>query len=116
MEYLGANMQRIKSIREFVRGRTWLLGQFGVVVAFVLLATVLPVTSAAAQRASVKVDTEGAHAGEFRIPINKSQILRVDQRFGDLRLGNSAIADVVPLTDRTIYVHSFQIMNSEALI
>jgi pilus assembly protein CpaC len=54
--------------------------------------------------ASVKADTEGAFAGEFRVPLNKSQILRVDQRFGDLRLGNSAIADVVPLTDRTIYV------------
>jgi pilus assembly protein CpaC len=102
--YLGAKMQRINSIGEFARGQARLLGQFGVVAVFVLLAAVLPITSADAQLASVKVDTEGANAGEFRVPLNKSQILRVDQRFGDLRLGNSAIADVVPLTDRTIYV------------
>lgn len=102
--YLGAKMQRINSIGGFARGQARLLGQFGVVAVFVLLAAVLPITGADAQLASVKVDTEGANAGEFRVPLNKSQILRVDQRFGDLRLGNSAIADVVPLTDRTIYV------------
>ena len=97
-------MQRITSIGEFVRGQTRLLGQFGVVAVFVLLAAVLPIANAEAQLASVKAETEGAFAGEFRVPLNKSQILRVDQRFGDLRLGNSAIADVVPLTDRTVYV------------
>ena len=97
-------MQRVASIGEFVRGQTRLLSQLGVVAVFVLLAAALPITRAEAQLASVKADTEGAFAGEFRVPLNKSQILRVDQRFGDLRLGNSAIADVVPLTDRTIYV------------
>lgn len=104
MKYLGAKMQRIISIGEIMCGQTLLLRRLGIVAVFVLLAALLPITSADAQLASVKVDTEGAHAGEFRIPLNKSQILRVDQRFGDLRLGNSAIADVVPLTDRTIYV------------
>ncbi len=102
--YLGAKMQRINSIGEFTRSQARLFSQLGIVAVFVLLAAVMPITGAEAQLASVKVDTEGAHAGEFRIPLNKSQILRVDQRFGDLRLGNSAIADVVPLTDRTIYV------------
>lgn len=103
-KYLGAIMQRITFIGEIMCGKARLLSQLGVITVFVLLAALLPVTSADAQLASVKVDTEGAHAGEFRVPLNKSQILRVDQRFGDLRLGNSAIADVVPLTDRTIYV------------
>ena len=97
-------MQRVISIGKFVRGQTRILSLFGAVAAFVLLAAVLPITGAEAQLASVKSDTEGAFAGEFKVPLNKSQILRVDQRFGDLRLGNSAIADVVPLTDRTIYV------------
>jgi len=104
MKYLGAKMQRIISIGEIMRGQARLLRHLGAITAFVLLAAILPITGADAQLASVKVDTEGAYAGEFRVPLNKSQILRVDQRFGDLRLGNSAIADVVPLTDRTIYV------------
>lgn len=104
MKYLGAKMQRVITIGEVMRAKARLLSQLGAVTVFVLLAALLPITSADAQLASVKIDTEGAHAGEFRVPLNKSQILRVDQRFGDLRLGNSAIADVVPLTDRTIYV------------
>ncbi len=48
--------------------------------------------------------TSGKHAGEMTVPLNKSQILRVDQPFTDLLVGSSKIADVLPLTDRTIYV------------
>ena len=48
--------------------------------------------------------TSGKHAGEMTVPLNKSQILRVDQPFTDLLVGSSAIADVLPLTDRTVYV------------
>jgi hypothetical protein len=82
-------MQRVISIGKFLRGQTRILSLFSAVAAFVLLAAVLPITGAEAQLASVKADTEGAFAGEFKVPLNKSQILRVDQRFGDLRLGNS---------------------------
>ena len=42
--YLGAKMQRINSTGEFVRGQARLLGQFGVVSIFILLAAVLPIT------------------------------------------------------------------------
>ena len=44
------------------------------------------------------------HAGEFVVAINKSQILQLDVPFEDLLVGNAAIADVLALTDRTIYV------------
>jgi len=44
------------------------------------------------------------YAGEFEVAIHKSQILRVDAQFSDLLVGNSKIADVVPLTNRTVYV------------
>ena len=44
------------------------------------------------------------HAGQFVVPLNKSQILRVDVPFADLLVGNPEIADVLALTDRSIYV------------
>jgi pilus assembly protein CpaC len=44
------------------------------------------------------------HAGEFHVPLNKSQILRLDQPFTDLLVGNAEVADVLALTNRSIYV------------
>jgi pilus assembly protein CpaC len=58
-------------------------------------------------RAQVAVDNIGAetiHAGEFVVPINKSQVLKVDQPFTELLIGNPEIADVVALTNQSIYV------------
>ncbi len=53
---------------------------------------------------TVVVSDESKHAGEFIIPINKSQVLRIDQQLRDLLVGNPEIADVLALTDRSIYV------------
>ncbi len=47
---------------------------------------------------------ENRHAGEFVVPINKSQVLQLDVPFADLLVGNSGIADVLALTDRTVYI------------
>ncbi len=47
---------------------------------------------------------ETRHAGEFVVPINKSQVLQLDVPFADLLVGNSEIADVLALTDRTVYI------------
>jgi pilus assembly protein CpaC len=44
------------------------------------------------------------YAGEFAVAVNKSQILKVDQPFSDLLVGNDKIADVIPLTNRTVYI------------
>jgi len=55
----------------------------------------------------VAVDMTGGdavHAGEFVVPLNKSQILKVDQPFTELLIGNPKIADVLALTNQTIYV------------
>lgn len=46
----------------------------------------------------------GLHAGEFIVPVNKSQILRLDQPFATISIGNPKIADVLALTDRTMYI------------
>ena len=70
------------------------------------LAIALAVAGSNAQ-AQVAVDAMGAdliHAGEFVVPINKSQVLKVDQPFTELLIGNPEIADVVALTNQTVYV------------
>src|SRR5215510_7770439 len=42
--------------------------------------------------------------GQLTVPVDKSQLLHVDQVFGELSVGNQMIADVVPLTRNLIYV------------
>ncbi len=46
----------------------------------------------------------GLHAGEFIVAKNKSQILRLDVPFTNISIGNPKIADVLALTDRTMYI------------
>ncbi len=58
-------------------------------------------------RAQPKMVIQGdvtRHAGEFIVPIHKSQVLRSDVPFTDLLVGNSEIADVLALTDRSLYI------------
>jgi pilus assembly protein CpaC len=38
------------------------------------------------------------------VPVNKSQVLRSDRPFAKALIGNPEIADVLPLSDRSIYV------------
>jgi pilus assembly protein CpaC len=59
---------------------------------------------AAAQVAVDNLGAETIHAGEFVVPINKSQVLKVDQPFTELLIGNPKIADVVALTNQSVYV------------
>lgn len=47
---------------------------------------------------------DSKHAGEIVVPVNKSQILQVDVPFKEVLVGNPDIADVLPLTDRSIYI------------
>ena len=56
---------------------------------------------AAAQGVSV---AEGVHAGELAVPVNKSQVLRTDRPYAKALIGNPDIADILPLTDRSLYV------------
>ena len=75
-------------------------------VCWLLVALLVPFT-ASTSKAEVAVDvlSDGfVHAGEFVVPINKSQVLKVDQPFTELLIGNSEIADVVALTNQSVYV------------
>ncbi len=57
-----------------------------------------------AQPKIVVMGDQNRHAGEFVVAINKSQVLQLDVPFEDLLVGNSSIADVLALTDRSIYI------------
>ena len=66
---------------------------------------------------TVTLETTGnRYAGEFAVPLNKSQVLRLERPFTDLTVGNPAIADVLPLTNQTIYVLGKAIGSTNMLI
>ena len=58
---------------------------------------------ATAQLSTVSV-AEDVHAGELAVPVNKSQVLRSDRPYAKALVGNPEIADVLPLTDQSLYV------------
>ena len=57
-----------------------------------------------APAATVLMSDESMHAGEFVVPLDKSQILRLDTAFSDLLIGNPEVVDVMALTDQSVYV------------
>lgn len=44
------------------------------------------------------------HAGQLDVPLNKSQVLTVDRAFSKALVGNQEVADILPLTNRSLYV------------
>jgi pilus assembly protein CpaC len=67
------------------------------------LAAVSVATPASAQVSTVSA-AEGVHAGEIAVPVNKSQVIRADRAYSKALIGNPEIADVLPLTDQSLYV------------
>ena len=57
------------------------------IVALTVLCALVISGPAAAQSRIVTVSDESKHAGEFVVPINKSQILQLDVPFSDLLVG-----------------------------
>ena len=47
---------------------------------------------------------QSIHAGTLQVPVNKSQIVNADRPIAKAMIGNDEIADILPLTDRSIYV------------
>lgn len=41
---------------------------------------------------------------KLRVTVNKSQTIRIEKPFAEALVGNPEIADIIPLTDRTLYV------------
>ena len=60
---------------------------------------------AVAQPAAAQVSVaENVRAGELAVPVNKSQVLRTDRPYAKALVGNPEIADILPLSDQSLYV------------
>jgi pilus assembly protein CpaC len=44
------------------------------------------------------------HGGQFIVPLNNSQLLQIDREFEEVTVGNSEIANVVPMSKQMVYV------------
>jgi pilus assembly protein CpaC len=66
-------------------------------------------SAALAQNGAAVQRVTGTYAGEIVIAINKSQIIEVDVPFSRVVVGNPQVADVLPLSDRTLYILGKQI-------
>ena len=66
----------------------------------VTTAFILPATAAA----QVISSADEVRAGELSVPLNKSQVIRSDRPYAKALIGNPEIADILPLSDQSIYV------------
>lgn len=47
---------------------------------------------------------QSIHAGSIEVPVNKSQVITADRPIARAMIGNDAIADIFPISDRSVYV------------
>lgn len=47
---------------------------------------------------------QSLHAGSLEVPLNKSQVVSTDRPIARAMVGSAEIADVLPITDRSVYV------------
>jgi pilus assembly protein CpaC len=73
------------------------------VLAATALAAITAAAPALAQASAISV-AEGVHAGEVAVPVNKSQVIRSDRPYAKALIGSPEVADVLPLTDQSLYV------------
>jgi pilus assembly protein CpaC len=72
-------------------------------IAAASLAVGLATAPASAQVSTVSI-ADGVHAGEVAVPVNKSQVIRSDRPYARALIGNPEIADVLPLSDSSLYL------------
>ena len=77
---------------------------FGDMLRFAALA-LAPLAGAAIPGVAAAQQVSGdLHAGTLEVPINKSQVVSTDRPIAKAMVGSSEIADILPITDRSIYV------------
>lgn len=98
----SAGMTRIcKGMARVYKGMTRHLGP-GLAAAIALGVPFAAFTAAAPAAAQM---TEAAlHAGSLEVPVNKSQVVTADRAIARALVGNPAIADVLPISERSVYV------------
>ena len=70
----------------------------------VLLCLALPAAAVTFPAGAQIASTSGLHAGTLEVPLNKSEVVNADRPIAKAMIGNDEIADILPLTDRSIYV------------
>lgn len=64
----------------------------------------LALAGASAGPAMAQSGDYGLHAGSLEVALDKSEVVTADRAIGRAMIGNSEIADVMPISDRSIYV------------
>jgi pilus assembly protein CpaC len=72
-------------------------------IAAASLAGAVATSPVSAQVSAISV-ADGVHAGEIAVPVNKSQVIRSDRPYVRALIGNPEIADVLPLSNTSLYV------------
>src|SRR4029079_13574057 len=72
-------------------------------IAMIAAAFLTGAVIAAPAEAQISV-ADGIHAGEVAVPVNKSQVIRSDRSFTKAMVGNPEIADILPLSNSSLYV------------
>ncbi len=71
-------------------------------LAIALAALVALQAPLAAQETTISI-RGGGYAGEILVPLNKSKVIELDRAFDSASIANPEIADIVPLTSRSVY-------------
>ncbi len=74
-------------------------------VALLMAATALPLSPIMASGVrAIGGDAGALHSGQLDVPVNKSQVLRADTPFTKAMIGNPDIADIMPMSNKSLYV------------
>ena len=71
--------------------------------AAIAVSAVIALPSVAAAQVTIS-EADSIRAGELAVPLNKSQVIRSDRPYAKALIGNPEIADVLPLSDQSLYV------------
>lgn len=78
--------------------------RLGMMTGAAALALAIPSVPALGQSVYAVGQEGGIHAGQLDVPLNKSQVVRVERPYSQALIGNAEVADVLPLTNESVYV------------